>query len=275
MAHRLTRPLRLTVPALGVASLLALLQAAPASSQVVDDDEGQGRALLVLPHFDPAARTGALLALTADGESLPVMQRAGEAVQQLVEVPLGAMSGSLAVWRPLDGSGDRHVELWLAEGYPTLVWGGTPRVLWADASLEVRRREGETEVRVERSLVGENRASPALRQRELYRVTAQGLELEKVRTAAPETPEQRLNWIAELGQRRRFEDLAAAVKRLPRRPVTYLQRAAILMTRYGEGVGMARTGRELVELLARESDTPEVVEAAADRLLEMEWEATE
>lgn len=233
-------------------------------------DEGMGSALALVPSFDVAARAGALVAVgrTAGGEVL--MQRPGEAVLQVHEVDAGGAPLVLVLWRSLEHPGRLRPELWGADGSP--VWGTLPRVTWEDARVEVQRSQGEWKLRVTRSLTGENGDQPRLRKRERYQVHSRGLVADAHRYASVETPEQRLDLIEDLGARGEWAAMVRQVKALPRTSPEYLQRAAIVLSRFPGGPAARGKSRLLLETMAAHSSRREIVVRAADRLLEMAWE---
>lgn len=243
---------------------------AEALGPAVDLDEGMGTAAALVPSFDVEARAGSLVAVgkTAGGEVL--MRREGEAVLAVHEVDAEGVRLSLVFWKSLTEPGVLRPELWSADGSP--VWGNLARVTWQDARVEVRAQDEGWSVRVSRSLTGENQSEPRLPKRERYRITARGLELEAQRYARPDTPEQRLNLIADLGTQGRWAPMVAQVKELPRTSPVYLQRAAIVLSRFPAGPAARGKSRLLLETMASHSSRQEIVVAAADRLLEMAWE---
>lgn len=273
-------PLPATLAALLAASSMAAPLAAidaPAPSTdlalEVDVDEGMGSALALVPSFDVEARAGSLIAVgrSAGGEVL--MQRPGEAVLRIYPLAADGAGVSLVLWTSLEEPGVLHPELWSADGSP--VWGTLPRVRWSDARAEVQTKGGETVVMVTRSLTDENAAQPRLRKRERYRVRASGLVADAHRYAKAETPDQVLNLAADLGARGKWDSMVRQVKQLPRTTPVYLQRAAILLSRFPAGPAARGKSRLLLETMAAHSSRQDIVVAAADRLLEMAWEDSE
>jgi hypothetical protein len=242
-----------------------------ATTMEVDADEGMGSALALVPSFDLATRTGSLVSVgEAEGGEV-VMQRPGEAVLRVHELEAEGTQVVLVLWRSLEEPGVLHPELWSAEGSP--LWGTLPRVTWRDARVEVRHKDGAAVLMVTRSLTDENEVAP-LRKRERYRVNPGGLLADAHRYAKAEGPEQTLNLIADLGNRGQWAAMVQQVKRLPRKEARFLQRAAIILSRFPAGPAARGKSRLLLETMAAHSSKQDIVVAAADRLLEMAWEDT-
>ncbi len=256
---------------LALTLLLALCAPPSWAENDVDINEGGSSAALLVTSYDPAESAGLLLSLDEEGQTQEVIRHKGEVCQRIYEV-VGDIPYALALWRPIDKVQTIHPEVWSIPGYPSLEWGGLPRYSWVDAEVIVRPGKRGIEVWVNRSLVGENDTLPHLRCKEKYLLTERSLVLLKQSTGKIKTPEQMLNLIHSFGEQQENEKMVAAVKKLPRKPAKYLQRAVILLSRFGKGAAVKNQSKQLLEMMATHSNQPDVVTKATNRLLEMAWE---
>lgn len=239
---------------------------------LVDEDEGGGSISMMVPAYDPISKAGSLLSLSPEGHANPVQEHAREVIQTIHPFEIDGVSFSLVLWRSIDQPTRMHPELWKVQGYETLVWGGIPRVTWWDARLMLRRSKGKWLLSVVRSLALENRQQPALRRRETYVLEAKGPRRMQSRTAPVKTHAQLLNLAAEQGVEKEFEAMVKSIRKIPKGRTEYLERAAVLMTRYGKGQVFHDTSRDLMESLGRSTSSPRSLRRAANRLLEIEAE---
>lgn len=239
---------------------------------LVDEDEGGGSVTMLVPAYDPTSKSGSLLSLSPEGHANAIQERAREVIQTIHPFEIDKVPYFLVLWRSLDQPARSHPEIWKIQGYESLVWGGVPRVTWWDARLLLRKSKGKWALSVVRSLALENRQQPPLRRRETYILEEKGPKRIQARTAPVQNPAQQLNFAAELGVDREYEEMVQAIRKLPRNPPEYLERAAVLMTRYGKGGIFAETSKGLLESLGRSTQNPRSLRRAANRILEMEAE---
>jgi hypothetical protein len=241
---------------------------APSLDEIVEEeDEGMGGFVAIVPQYDLENGTGSLLALSSDGSGETIQEREGEVVHQIYEFRDNNVPMLLVVWKSLEKPEQLSPELWVNEGYPSLVWGGFRRVLWNQARIRLTERKGRWFVQVARSLLGENQVQPLLRTKELYRITEDGLQLYRSKRQKATTPDQLLNVVADLAEKRSWKDMIAEVKRLPSRPSIYLQRAALLLVKHQPKDGDTEPTENLLRILVERSRSPEIA-AEADRHLQ-------
>lgn len=239
-------------------------------------DHDYDRSWRFLAGFDERTKRGALLRTTSDGGTALVHARAGWHIERIHDQRLGDLRVMLVLWRSYPDGARTSPALWV-EGFDGEItdlvhrWPATPGATeWENAEVTVVRRGDALRIGVVRDLVGENRARPRLRKREVYQATPFEMRRIQQRYARATTPEQVLNGIADLLEQ---EDVAGArdhVRRLPKSPRVFRERAAILFTRLAEEGAARAASRELLGALV-DADTP-ASSLAADRLLEMSWE---
>lgn len=252
--------------------------------------------LQVAASLDPDRGVGSLLALTEGGGSTTLQERPGWMVQDLFRLRLEGRRAVLALWRDL-GEGHRtSPELWVedregsweagsgpathahaeaeaeGEAHPhggefELVWGGSPRIEWTDARTRLATGDHGPELRVERSLAGENRELPLARVRVAFGLAGDGVRATRLRDPLPETQAQRLNLLDEMLHR---GDLARAAGLLSGLEETHRERAAVVIARHAiPGTEAEPLARRLLDQVAMAGGS--VGRKAAEAQLELDW----
>lgn len=229
------------------------------------------RADFHLGTFDGATATGRLLAATREGESSVVVEYPGRYLAELRDLVLDGQRAVFVAWKDFPAGEVLYPELWIDstqdEG-PRRVWPrGAGALCWHRGRLAVRRMEGGHRLVVSRSLGEENQAGELLATRERYRLTAEGPRLERARLAPVTTPDQRLNLLADHLAFGRFEAMRQELRRLPRQPAGYLERAAVLLSYAPMDARAFEAAKQALDAIAM-GEGP-AAEGAARRLLEI------
>ncbi len=252
-----------------------------ASEFVAEEFESSSR---FLAGFEEKTKSGLFRQITADGKITTLDRKAGFTLQEIHPLTLDGAQAVLLIWKNFPSQTKTSPELWVdgpvIEGFeelPTLerVWPLEEEdLIWTKARHELQVRKGVARLNVLRSLAEENEAAPLLKKKEAYRLSKDGVQLEKAQSQAISNLEQRLNRMADNLSLQNLKAVARDWEAFKNcNSQSHLERATILMSYLPMKKAHWMQVRQVLDTIVTEGGSN--AERAATRLFEMihsEWE---